>query len=658
MRESGLSYCITHREPANELAPAKVIVLDELDLGGMGSTGGNSPLECHTRPSQPACVLYSKAAPNLTNAVLVTHQNLVQATCARAIVYPEAVRRCLVPSSGEWQHWIKGIFWTLVQGGTIVLPGADEGASPSSLIEAIAHNHVSHLLLQPSLYEQLLADGSAGQLTALQAVVLSGEGCSPELIAQHARTLPAVEIAFEYGPLEATLWSAVNKWKGLAEQTPMSIGRPIPNAHIYILDPKGHPTPIWVPGEIFVGGDGIVAGYFGAKECDHVKSGFTPDLLGQNSSGCLFATGDWGRWRADGTVELLPNAPRAATCAPDTQEPDAQRHSVEHSASALFALNDSEQGNRVLSFGVGVPAGKAVHSMNPPLSCWQLTNMPNTEENVSSLSIGAAPQPADLSPVISPANSDRAPVSHAQQRLWFLEQLEPGTPLYNVPFVVRLRGELKTGALQDALNEVIARHEALRTNFLSEGGAPVQVIHRTRPIQISQIDLPAEVDTGKFQAVLASEARRPFRLEEGPLLRACLFTVGEKEHVLLICLHHIICDEWSIGVLARELETFYSGYAAGQVPILPELPIQYADYAIWQREWLQGPVLAKQLHYWTDRLRAEPPRLELPAGGRRADRRLHEGRRFFVDLSPAFREPAGIESALRGHLVRHAPGGV
>jgi len=208
-----------------------------------------------------------------------------------------------------------------------------------------------------------------------------------------------------------------------------------------------------------------------------------------------------------------------------------------------------------------------------------------------------------------------APLSFAQQRLWFLDQYEPENILYNIPAAIRLKGALNTTALERSLNEILRRHEALRTTFAVVDDRPIQVINEVRDSRLTVIELressPEEREA--TAARLASEeARRPFNLAEGPLLRVKLLQLAEDDQVLLITMHHIISDGWSIKILIREMGALYEAYADEREAALPELPLQYADFAAWQRGWLQGDVLEEQLSYWKRQLAGSPPLLELP----------------------------------------------
>ncbi|MBV8318682.1 MAG: amino acid adenylation domain-containing protein, partial [Planctomycetaceae bacterium] len=205
------------------------------------------------------------------------------------------------------------------------------------------------------------------------------------------------------------------------------------------------------------------------------------------------------------------------------------------------------------------------------------------------------------------------PLSFAQQRLWFLDQLAPGGATYNVPLALRLVGALDVPALERAFNELVRRHKVLRTTFALSDGQPVQVIAPSLTLPLSVIDLstlPEARREAEATRHVHEGARRPFDLARGPLLHLGLIRLQEREQIALVVLHHIVCDAWSLGILARELAALYDAATRGLPSPLPELPLQYADFAAWQRQWLQGEILQAQLDYWKGRL-AGVPALEL-----------------------------------------------
>jgi amino acid adenylation domain-containing protein len=219
-------------------------------------------------------------------------------------------------------------------------------------------------------------------------------------------------------------------------------------------------------------------------------------------------------------------------------------------------------------------------------------------------------------PPITPASREQLiPLSFAQQRLWFIDQLEPGNTVYNVPVAVSLKGSVNVTAFQQSLDELIRRHESLRTRFATVNGQPVQVIEAGAAINLSVLDYSELNEDEQQQQVrqhTAHETATAFDLSHGPLLRAKLLRLSADEHVLLMTMHHIVSDGWSMGILIREVAALYEAFSRGEASPLPELAIQYADFAVWQREWLEGEVLEKQLGYWREQLGGAPPVLELP----------------------------------------------
>lgn len=221
------------------------------------------------------------------------------------------------------------------------------------------------------------------------------------------------------------------------------------------------------------------------------------------------------------------------------------------------------------------------------------------------------------------------PLSFAQQRLWFVDQLEHGSVAYNVPDAIRLTGRLNIAALEETLAALVARHESLRTTFATgTGGQPMQVIAPALSVPLPVTDLgslPPLKRESEAERLVKEEAQRPFDLARGPLVRAHLLRLGPEDHILLLTLHHIISDGWSAGVLFREIGVLYEAFAEGRPSPLGELPIQYADYAAWQREWLQGEVLERQLAYWRKQLAGAPAVLKLPTDRPRPAEQSYRG---------------------------------
>lgn len=238
-----------------------------------------------------------------------------------------------------------------------------------------------------------------------------------------------------------------------------------------------------------------------------------------------------------------------------------------------------------------------------------------------------------------------APLSYAQEGVWYLEQLTPDVASYNMPFAWRLRGALDLVALERSLNAIVQRHEVLRTSFQAIDGQPVQVIAPDLTLAIHLVDLqhlPAADRATQTAALLDQEVRQPFDLTQAPLLRVTLMRLDREEHLFVLNLHHIIGDGWSFSLLTQELSTFYAAFAAKQpAPSLPPLPIQYADFAAWQRAEAASGAFADHLAYWRQQLEGAPPILEAPADFPRPARQSYQGERLNLTL------PESLSSALK-----------
>jgi len=222
---------------------------------------------------------------------------------------------------------------------------------------------------------------------------------------------------------------------------------------------------------------------------------------------------------------------------------------------------------------------------------------------------------SDSLPLRSVSQDGKLPISFSQQRLWFLSQMDPDNRAYVLPSAVRIHGKLNIEAFKRSLNEIYRRHEALRTTFKATDDEPEQVISPPTDIAFPLVDLtglPNDERETEVQGLILEDVKHPFNLANGPLLRVKLLRLGEDEHVFSLTMHHIISDGWSKGVFLRELSTLYSAFCAGQPSPLPELSLQYIDYAVWQREWLQGEVLEDHLAYWKQQLGGDLPALQLP----------------------------------------------
>ena len=248
----------------------------------------------------PAYMIYTSGSTGKPKGVLVSHQNLVHSTLAREHYYSEDLHAFLLLSSFAFDSSIAGIFWSLCQGKTLVLPEPDQEKDIGALASLIQKHRVSHTLCVPSLYQLFLTYADTEQLNSLSTVIVAGEACSKELVEQHDRTLPNTTLYNEYGPTEATVWSTVSQLK---PSQPISIGKPISNTQIYILDEQLNPVPIGVAGEIYIGGDGVTSGYYNQPEA--TAASFISDPFSSLSTSKCYRTGDLARYHSDGHIEFL-----------------------------------------------------------------------------------------------------------------------------------------------------------------------------------------------------------------------------------------------------------------------------------------------------------------------------------------------------------------
>nr|WP_239989593.1 MupA/Atu3671 family FMN-dependent luciferase-like monooxygenase [Corallococcus macrosporus] len=349
------------------------------------------------------------------------------------------------------------------------------------------------------------------------------------------------------------------------------------SAPAYVRDASGEPVPVGVVGELALGGAAVPLGFWNDAEATRARFITVPGT-GER----FFVTGQKARFRAPGEVELV--APGRAT--------KARRPAAQPARDTV---------------GTRPAAARAV--------------------------VPDAPS-ATSTPVVRVGRDKPLPLSFPQQRIWYLHQLDPAGIAYNNTVTLRLDGAVDEGLLEAALNALVDRHEVLRTTFALEDGGAHQVIAPSMPLVLERLTARGETLAAREADALTlalAEARKPFDLEHGPVMRAVHIRVGEAVSVLHLTLHHIASDGWSGGVLFRELVAGYGALAAGRPSPLPELPVQYADYAAWQRGWLEGPGMEAQLAYWKQQL-AGAQVLELPTDRPRPARWTGRGGRLGVSV--------------------------
>ncbi|REG13822.1 AMP-binding enzyme, partial [Archangium gephyra] len=496
--------------------------------------------------------------------------------------------------------------------------------------------------------------------------------------------------------------------------------------------------PVGVPGELYIGGDGLARGYLSRPELTAER--FVPNPFASQPGERLYRTGDLARWRPDGVLKFLgrlDNQVKVRGYRIELAEVEAALLAHPEVREAVALVREDVPGDKRLVAYVVPPPGQPLTDVDSlraslaqrlpefmrPSAFVALESLPltsnakvdrkalpapdsarnqpytppatPTEERLAALwaqvlrvsqvgrdddffSLGGhsllatqvmarlhatfgvelplrtlfeapslrafaarleaatlASAASRLPPLVPAPRSGPLPLSFAQQRLWFLDQLEPDSPLYNLPAAIRLEGTLDLAALRHGFQELVRRHESLRTTFRSEAGQPLQVIAPSVSFPLEVVDLsslPSEQREAEALRLAQEDAQRPFNLSTGPLLRTHLLRLSESEHVLLLNMHHIISDGWSSGVLVRELAAHYEAHLQGKPSVLPELPVQYADYALWQRQW-RSEVLEQQISYWKQQLAGAPQTLELPTDKPRPAVQSFRGAQVPVRLS-------------------------
>jgi len=674
-----------------------------------------------------AYVLYTSGSTGRPKGVLVHHAGLANYVSWAADEYcPDTPPVAPLHTTVGFDLTVTSLWVPLCAGGTVrVVP---EDAPVDGLIAALTGDPAPNLVkLTPAHLEalcRLLPPQRLADLTA--RFVVGGEVLTPCLVRRFFAVAPRARVVNEFGPTETVVGCSVESARlgdDLGERPGMSIGRPIANTNLYVLDEMLRPGPVGVPGELYVGGPGVGVGYLGDPQ--RTAAAFLPDPYSGEPGARMYGTGDRARYLPDGRLEFLGRRDEQAKIRGHRIELAEVEAAVRALPGVDEAVVRAVQGGdqaRLVAYVVGDvdPAGarRALASRLPevmvPSAVMRLDALPLTANG--KVDRNALPVPrmgTERAPYVGPRTSrdrrlatlfaellnadwvglddhffdlgghsllatqlvtriraefgvelplsavferptvralgeivgggggaelppleriDRSgeiPLSYAQHRMWVLQQLEPDSPAYNVPTALGLRGPLDVDRLRAALHAVGMRHEVLHTHFAERDGRPVATVGAQPRLQFEVVDLWGTRD-GKRTALAraATLAREPFDLEHGPLVRAVVSRLSDTEHVLALSMHHIVSDGWSLGVLLRELEAAYAGVE------LPPLPVQYADFAAWQREWLDGGALQDQLDYWVTALEGAPLVLDLPTDHPRPGVPSYRGAHLRARLEP------------------------
>ncbi len=694
---------------------------------GLGESSPVFATEPDTDPTLPmslddlAYVIYTSGSTGVPKGVAITHRNVVNYTRAlcRQLDMQEPLQFATVSTlSADLGN--TAIFPSLASGGCLHVI-TYETATDGQLFSAYLVRHpIDVLKIVPSHFKALMVTANGEHIFPRKYLIMGGERLSCELADQVTRRAACMVIN-HYGPTETTIGALtcpVLETDGRRLSGNVPIGRPIDNLEAYILDKRMETVPVGVPGELYLGGDGLARGYLGQP--DRTAERFVPHLYTSRSGARLYRTGDVARFWPDGRIEFLGRVDHqvkirgfrielgeieaALVQHPAVQDAVVTAHEDRHgedNLAAYLVLRGPEADSRTIqdflrsrlpdymipTMIVFLPAmpltanGKVDrHALPEPeqgRSSEQMFVAPRTvtEEILAGLwsevlkknSVGVqdnffdlgghsllatqvmsrlrqafrvelplrtlfdAPSIAQLAEVVDAArtlgSSDQLPIvlpvprscpiplSFAQQRLWVLAQLDPDSAAYNIPIALRVLGSLDVTALQQSFDAVVRRHEVLRTTFKAANGEPIQVIAPALSIPLPVVDLqhvPEQDRQAAADRLAAAEAQRPFDLEYGPMLRINALRLSPFEHVLLLTLHHIVSDAWSAHVLVREVTALYGAFVEKRPSLLSDLSIQYADFSQWQRAWLSGPVLEREMTYWKQVLSGDLPLLSLP----------------------------------------------
>ncbi len=696
-------------------------------------------------PSHLAYVIYTSGSTGRPKGVQIPHHALVNfllSMCQEPGITPQDTLLAVTTLSFD----IAGLelYLPLIVGAQLVIASRDVATSGIALAETLARTHTTIMQATPITWRMLLSTG--WQADPYLKILCGGEALPLELARQ--LTAEGAPLYNMYGPTETTIWSTLHKFE--PEDSSISIGHPIANTTIYILDQHLQLVPMGVPGELYIGGDGLARGYLNRPELTAER--FIRHPFSLNPVARLYRTGDLARYRKDGTIELigrvdhqiklrgfrielgeiesvleqhsavqqavalvredrpgdkrlavylllrdgqhasitalqqharallpdymlpsffvvldqLPQTPngkvdRRALPVPDQVRSDLQVSKVApRTPLELVVANAWSQvlgishigihdnffalgGHSLLVMQITALLYKALQVDLPLRSFFEAPTVAQLAELIMKRQINGSSretQTLALRPLPREALLNTTltfPLSSAQQALWFIHLLDPSNAAYNLPVTLLIQKPLHIDSLQQSLNELVQRHEALRTTFAVVDEQPVQLVasHIDIPITIKDLrHIPLSEQTSTVQHLATQELQRPFDLGQGPLMRTCVLQLASEEHILLLVLHHSISDGWSINLLLQEFVPLYEAHLGGGIPTpLPDLALQFGDFATWQREWLQSEMLSEHLSYWKQHLAGAPTTLALPADRPRPTQPTFKGAMHTFTLS-------------------------
>ncbi len=682
----------------------------------------SQPLESAASAESLAYVMYTSGSTGRPKGVEVPQRAVARLLMGSsyAALGPEETILQLAPFAFDASTF--EIWGALLHGGRLVMY-PEKHPEAIELERFLSEKAVTTLWLTGALFNAIV-DERPRALASVRQVVAGGEALSVAHLRRAQESCPETRFVNGYGPTEGTTFTCCYPIPDLSERewASIPIGAPIANTRVRVLDEKLNVAPPGVPGELYIGGDGLARGYRNRPELTAER--FVPDPWPEkNDAGArLYRTGDRVRWLKDGTLEFLSRIDSQVKLRGFRVEPgevEAALREIDVVSEAAVVVRETGAGDRrLVAYWVASDASvtgdagelrlrlsRRLPDYMIPASFVRLDTLPLTpsgkldrlalpvpiheddsaragsgprgpvEEALAEIFRGLlsregeirahddffelgghsllatqvisrvretfgvalplralfeAPTLAGLAERVELARRGKGadeepalvriprsldlPLSFSQQRLWFLEQLSPGSSAYNISGAVRFLGDLAVGTLGRSLNEIARRHESLRSRFVNREGRAVVIIEKEDSRPLPTVDLgrlDPEIAEAEAARLASESAVRPFALESGGLLRTILIRLGARDNVLLLTMHHIVSDGWSLGVLVRELGVLYRAFYAGEPSPLPEIPIQVVDHAAWSRERLSGERLESELRHWRERLR-ELPVLELP----------------------------------------------
>ncbi|MBX8531240.1 amino acid adenylation domain-containing protein [Pseudomonas cichorii] len=742
---------LTPHLPATRYCPA-LILLDEHDPAIIENDPqydeNFDPESLGLTVENLAYVIYTSGSTGQSKGVMVEHRSVfnfshVMARTTHAHCPPQA--NVALNAGFYFDMSIKGIAQLFFGHRLIIIPSLIR-ASGHELLDFLEKHQVHAFDSTPSQLDTLLAAGLLERRSYQPISVLLGGEALNAATWDKLRQSRNIHFYNMYGPTECTVDASLGLISELGDRP--SIGKPLSNMQVLVLDKRGQPVPMGVTGELHIGGAGVARGYLNNPQLTAQR--FVSNPFSSDPHARLYKTGDLGRWKADGSLEYAGRNDFQVKIRGFRIELGEIESALLASASVREAVVIAREDNpgeasssRLVAYVCGEPTSaeelrarliKRLPEYMVPSAFVQLDAMPLTANG--KLDRRALPAPGqdslasrayeaplgeveqaiariwqellhvdqvgrndgflelgghsllsvqlqarlhtelgveidlrtlfaqsslqELADYVAKADHSRSqaipladrqqplPVSLAQQRLWFLDQLDHSAgAAYHIPALLRLNGELNRNALQQALDRIVERHESLRTTFERHGSQVLQRIAAPDSITISETTVSQTLDNEVLQHMAAQEVSKPFDLAKGPLFRAHLVRLSDSEHRLWVTLHHIISDGVSMGVLIDEFSALYNAFAKDEADPLPALAIQYADHAVWQREWLSGSRLQAQKDYWQQHLQGAPTLLELPTDRPRPLVQSHAGGQYNVVL------PTELTSGLRALSRRH-----